>query len=131
MLSSSDARPSDIRPNTLEFWAHERPEQVGLIEGNRSLAYADWNRSADGVAAGLLARGVASGDIVVVRTQIRIEWAIVASALAKIGCSLLALNWRLTPAETHYVLSNSGANVRVCAHKDPAAVLAGDAGTSL
>ena len=131
MLSSSDARPSDIRPNTLEFWAHERPEQVGLIEGNRSLAYADWNRSADGVAAGLLARGVASGDIVVVRTQIRIEWAIVASALAKIGCSLLALNWRLTPAETHYVLSNSGANVLVCDDKDPAALLAGLAGIDL
>ena len=45
----------------------------------------------------------------VTRVQIRTEWPIISAALGKLGCRLLGLNWRLTPAETQYVLTNSGA----------------------
>ncbi len=116
---------SKPNPGTLEFWAAQKPDAIALVEGERALTYAQWNERADRVAAGLQARGVVAGDIVVLRTQIRLEWAIVASALAKLGCSLLALNWRLTPSETRYVLSNSGANVLICDDIDPAALMAG------
>ncbi len=109
-----------VTPGTIEHWAREKPDAVAIVEGDRQLTFAAWNEAADRVAASLHALGVQRGDIVVVRTQIRLEWGIVAGALGKLGCSLLAQNWRLTPAETQYVLGNSGATVFVCDDPDPA-----------
>lgn len=111
-----------VTPATLEHWAREKPDVVAIVEGDRSLTYRAWNDAADRVAAGLDRHGVRRGDIVVLRTQIRLDWGILASALAKLGCSLLALNWRLTAAETQYVLGNSGATVVICDDPDPAAL---------
>lgn len=122
---------STVVPNTLEHWAGVKPDAVGIIEGERSLTYAAWNDAANRVAAGLAARGVKQGDIVVLRTQIRLEWGVLASALGKLGCSLLAINWRLTPPETQYVLSNAGASVVVCDDPDPAALKEAFAGLSI
>jgi long-chain acyl-CoA synthetase len=110
-------------PATLEHWAAQQPDAIALIEGERQLSWAQWNDQADRLAGALLARGLAAGDIVVLRTQIRIEWAVIASALAKIGCALLGLNWRLTTAETRHVLNNSCAHAIVCDDADPAALL--------
>ncbi|MEA2817358.1 MAG: long-chain acyl-CoA synthetase [Rhodospirillaceae bacterium] len=104
---------------TVEHWAREKPDSVAIVEGERNLTYAALNDAADRVAAGLHEHGVRRGDIVVLRTQIRLEWAILSAALGKLGCSLLALNWRLTPPETQYVLSNSGAKVFICDDPDP------------
>lgn len=109
-----------VTAGTIEHWAREKPDAVAIIEGDQSLTYAAWNEAADRVAAGLERHGVRRGDIVVLRTQIRLDWAILSSALAKLGCSLLALNWRLTAAETQYVLGNSGATVFICDDPDPA-----------
>lgn len=108
-----------VTAGTIEHWAREKPDAVAIIEGDQSLTYAAWNEAADRVAAGLGRHGVRRGDIVVLRTQIRLDWAILSSALAKLGCSLLALNWRLTAAETQYVLGNSGATVFICDDPDP------------
>jgi long-chain acyl-CoA synthetase len=109
-----------VTAGTVEHWAREKPDAIAIIEGDRSLTYAAWNEAADRVAAGLERHGVQRGDIVVLRTQIRLDWAILSSALAKLGCSLLALNWRLTAAETQYVLGNSGATVFICDDPEPA-----------
>lgn len=111
-------------PGTLEHWAQEKPDAIALVDGSRSITYAEWNDAANRVANALAERGVAAGDIVVVRTHIRHEWAMVASALAKLGCSLLGLNWRLTPGEAQHVLANSGARALVCDDPDPAALIA-------
>jgi long-chain acyl-CoA synthetase len=109
-------------PGTIEHWAAERPDEVAIVEGDRELTYRQWNEAADRVAYGLAERGVGSDDIVVLRTQIRTEWAVLSSALAKLGASLLGLNWRLTPSETQYVLSNSRATAIVCDDPDPSAL---------
>jgi len=84
---------------TIEYWAEQRPDAVAVVDGERTLTYRAWNDAADRVASALTDRGLVTGDIVVLRTHIRIEWNILASALAKLGCSLLGLNWRLTPGE--------------------------------
>ncbi|MFB9263447.1 class I adenylate-forming enzyme family protein [Bradyrhizobium erythrophlei] len=111
-----------VQPNTVEAWAASRPDDVAFIEGDRQLTWSQLNDAANRVAHSLAARGVVAGDIVVLRTQIRIEWPILSEALGKLRCSLLGLNWRLTPSETQYVLSNSGATVVVCDDDDPAAL---------
>jgi len=109
-------------PGTLEHWAAVKPDEVAIVEGARETTWRQWNDLANRLAHGLKARGVAPGDIVVTRTQIRTEWPIIRSALAKLGCQILGLNWRLTPAETKYVLSNSGAHAILCDDTDPDAL---------
>ncbi len=111
-----------VQPNTVEAWAASRPDDVAFIEGDRQLTWSELNDAANRVAHGLASRGVVAGDIVVLRTQIRIEWPILSEAIGKLRCSLLGLNWRLTPSETQYVLSNSGATVVVCDDDDPSAL---------
>jgi long-chain acyl-CoA synthetase len=113
-----------VTHGSLEYWAQEKPNAIAVIDGNQSLTFADWNDAANRIANALAERGVTAGDIVVVRTHIRREWNIVASALAKLGCSLLGLNWRLTPSEVQYVLANSGAHALICDDADPTALLA-------
>jgi long-chain acyl-CoA synthetase len=108
---------------TLEHWAARQPDELALVEGAQQRTWGQWNDQADHLAAALQARGLVAGDIVIVRTQSRVEWPILASALAKLGCRLLGLNWRLTNAEILHVLNNSRANAIVCDDADPAALL--------
>lgn len=111
---------TDLRPGTLEFWARERPDAPAIIEGDRVLTWSAWNDLADRLAEGLAARGLVAGNILVTRMQIRPEWAIASAAAAKLGLRLLGLNWHLTPAETKFVLSNSGAHAIICDDREPA-----------
>jgi long-chain acyl-CoA synthetase len=110
---------SQPHPGSLEYWAREQPHAPAVIEGERILTWKAWNDEADRLAHGLRRRGIAPGDIVVTRMQIRAEWPIASAALGKLGCRLLGLNWRLTPAETRYVLTNSAAQALICDDEDP------------
>jgi long-chain acyl-CoA synthetase len=105
---------------SLEHWAAESPNDIAIIDGDRTLTFREWNDAADRVANALASFGLVAGDIVVVRTHIRHEWNIVASAVAKLGCSLLGLNWRLTQSEVQYVLANSQAHALICDDAAPA-----------
>jgi long-chain acyl-CoA synthetase len=113
---------TDLRPGSLEYWARQQPDAPAVIEGERVLTWRQWNDEADRLAEGLARRGIVAGDIVVTRMQIRPEWPIASAALGKLGCRLLGLNWRLTPAETHYILSNSGAHALICDDAHPTAL---------
>jgi long-chain acyl-CoA synthetase len=110
-------------PGSIEFWAATKPDEVAIIEGDRHLTWRSLNDLANRLAHGLAAKGIKAGDIVVVRTQIRLEWPVISAALGKLGCSLLGLNWRLTRSETQYVLSNSGAQAIICDDPDPSPLL--------
>jgi len=105
-----------------EFWAAERPDQIAIVDGDQHITWRELNDAADRLAEGLSARGLVEGDILVTRMQIRHEWAIASAAAAKLGLQILGLNWRLTPSETQYVLSNSGAHAILCDDVDPAAL---------
>src|SRR5580658_3583078 len=111
---------SDLRPGSLAFWAREQPDASALIEGDRVVTWKAWNDEADRLADGLSRLGLAAGDVLVTRMQIRPEWPITGAAAAKLGCRILGLNWRLTPSEVRYVLSNSGAHAIICDDADPA-----------
>jgi long-chain acyl-CoA synthetase len=108
------------QPGSVEHWARERPDAPAVIESGRTLTWKAWNDAADRLAEGLAARGLAVGDALVTRMQIRPEWPIASAAAGKLGLRILGLNWRLTPAETRYVLSNSGAHAILCDDADPA-----------
>jgi long-chain acyl-CoA synthetase len=122
---------STPREGSLEYWAQQRPDSAAIIENSEVLTFGSWNHLADALAEGLTKRGIVAGDIIVTRLQIRKEWPIIAAAAAKLGCAILGLNWRLTPAETHYVLSDSKANVVICDDPDPVALMPAFAGLPL
>src|SRR5580693_1294497 len=113
---------TDPQPGSLEYWARQKPDAPAVIEDDRVLTWGAWNDEADRVAHGLRRLGLAPGDVLVTRMQIRAEWPVVSAAAGKLGCRLLGLNWRLTAAETRYVLSNSGAHAIICDDADPAAL---------
>jgi long-chain acyl-CoA synthetase len=115
----TETTTKDARSNSLEFWAQTKPDQVALVEGERSLTWSEWNRLSDHLAESMARAGVGRDDIIAVRTQIRIEWGIINCAIAKLGGSVLGLNWRLTPSEVAYVLGNSGAVGLMADDPDP------------
>ncbi len=108
-------------PNSLEHWAAVRPAEVAIVDGPHSVTWGAWNDVSDRLADALKRRGVGSGDIIAVRTQIRHEWLFVSEAAAKLGCALLPFNWRLTPAESRHILLDSAASVLIFDDEDPAA----------
>lgn len=109
--------PDQIR--TLEYWAKAKPTEIAVVEGGVSMDWATLNNKANSVAEGLAKAGLSAGEVVCVRLQIRIEWLVINAALSKLGCSLLGLNWRLTPDETRYVLNNSGAKAIILDDANP------------
>lgn len=108
------------KPNRLEYWAAAIPDAIAIHEGERTTTWGDWNRSADRLAQALIDRGFGTDDVVAVRMLNRIEWAVTYAALAKIGCAMVGVNWRLTPAELNYILTSSNATGLICDDADPA-----------
>jgi long-chain acyl-CoA synthetase len=98
------------RNATLEYWARVQPDRVALIQDYVTLSWAAINDGADRLANALLHYGAKTGDVVGVKTQICWEWVIINAALAKLGCTHLALNWRLTSHETAKLLRDSSAS---------------------
>jgi long-chain acyl-CoA synthetase len=112
-----------VRPASVEHWAVTTPDQLAVVEGARTLTWKQWDDASNRLAEALAQRGVKAGDVIGVRTQISMEWAVISQALAKLDCSLLALNWRLTPVEVAFCASNSGACGILCDDAEPTPVL--------
>lgn len=109
---------TEIRQGSMEYWAAHTPDALACIEGERNLTWLALNAQADRVAQALHERGLARGQIVALSMEVRMEWLVLSGALAKLGCSILGVNWRLTDTEAHYQLSNSGAHVFVTDAQD-------------
>jgi long-chain acyl-CoA synthetase len=110
-------------PGSVEYWASVKPDAVAIVESGRSFTWREQNERADRLAHAMRGVGLEAGDIVATRVQIRAEWPIISGALGKLGCRVLGLNWRLTPAETKYVLENSGTKAIFVDDSDPGALL--------
>lgn len=111
------------RNGTLEWLAENCGNRIGVVENDRQLTWKQLNEQANSLAEGLHEAGLGAGDVVCVRLQVRIEWVILNAALGKLGCSLLGINWRLTPEETRFVIEDSGAVGLVLDDEDPMPVL--------
>ena len=95
--------------------ARLRPTQLGAVDSQRSLTFAEWDQRASALAAGLLAQGLKAGDRVAVLAYNRIEWLEIYVALARSGLVALPLNFRLIRDEIAYILNDARAAALVCA----------------
>lgn len=107
------------RPGSPEDWAQRHPDRIAFIDPSSNallhrLTFAEWNSLANNLAHHLLNSGLQADDIVAIRMHNRMEWPILHLALAKIGCRILGVNWRLTADEMAYVIDHSDAKVFVC-----------------
>ena len=124
MADATFAAIAAPRPGSVEHWASQKPEAMAIVDGDgNALTWAEWNRSADEFAEGLRQRGIQRGDMVALRLHPQIEWAIITTALAKIGCQMVGINSRLTPSEVSYMFANSKAAAFVTDDDDPSPLL--------
>jgi long-chain acyl-CoA synthetase len=110
------------RSGSLEYWAAAKPGDMALIDESGGWTWAEWNLLADRLASGLGNLGLGRDDVVAVRTRTRKEWGLITVAAAKLDCTLLCLNWRLTPEETAYILADAGARAIICDDDQPASL---------
>ena len=90
---------TDLRYDWLRWRALATPGKLAVLWEGRSVSYAELDRLAGGLAAGLTARGVQHGAKVATYMGNSVEAIALIHAVARAGAVLVPLNTRLTPAE--------------------------------
>lgn len=93
----------------LEDSARRFPDKVALVCGNRRWTYAALEQSANRLAHGLLARGVARGDRVAICLENGFEAVVAVFAILKVGAVFLMVNPTTKHDKLATVLNNSRA----------------------
>jgi long-chain acyl-CoA synthetase len=94
-----------------------------LVEDASVLSYRDWNGYADQLADRLSDAGIGVGDVVALRAHTRLEWLVVACAVAKLDAVLLPLDPRLPPPDLRRILIDAGAAALICDDAAPGELL--------
>ena len=96
------------------FWLTKRAllggDREALVDGARRLTYRELNQRVNRLAGSLQALGLAYGDRCAILAYNCLEYVEVIFATAKLGLTLVPLNWRLSPPELAFNLSDSGAD---------------------
>jgi fatty-acyl-CoA synthase len=94
----------------LDAQARLMPDRLGARDLERTLSFRDWNDRACRLGNALLGLGLATGDRVAVLAYNRLEWAEIYAATAKAGLIAVPVNFRLSPAEIGFILTDAGAS---------------------
>jgi fatty-acyl-CoA synthase len=87
------------------------PDQVGVVDGNRRLTYAQVGDRVYRLASALRQRGVTRGDRVAVLSPNAAEVIEADFAVPHLGAVLVPINIRLSSEEIGYILAHAGASV--------------------
>jgi fatty-acyl-CoA synthase len=101
----------------LERAAARHPDREALVscaQGVR-LTYRELDAAVDGLATGLIARGIRPGDRVGIWAPNCVEWVLVQFATAKVGAILVNVNPAYRTHELAYALRQSGVRLLVSA----------------
>ena len=85
------------------------PQKLGILCGNTSWTYAEFDAIVSRLAAGLSGIGVKSGDRVAVLARNSHGFAALRFALARMGAVMVPINFMLKAEEVAYILRHSGA----------------------
>ena len=99
--------------NHIARHAHAKPDEVYLRFEGRSVTWAQLHERVNAVAAAMAARGVGFGDRVAIMMTNRPEFLEVMFAASVLGAIAVPVNFRLTPDEVAYILTDSGATLLV------------------
>ncbi len=90
--------------------AREQPDAEAIVDSGRRIAYAEFDRRVDALAAGLVRHGLAPGDRAALWIPNHAEYLFVYLACLRVGIVAVPINLRLADDEVHYVLAQSGAS---------------------
>ncbi len=85
------------------------PDKEALVDGEKRFTYRQLNGRVNRLARALQGLGLKSGDRLSILSTNCSEYVETIMAAAKLGVLLVPLNWRLTPAELTFILTDSGA----------------------
>jgi acyl-CoA synthetase (AMP-forming)/AMP-acid ligase II len=91
--------------------ADARPDHVAVLCEGRSVTYGELHRTSTRTANAMHRSGVEAGDRVAYLGKESEQYYDILFACAKAGAVLVPVNWRLTPAEVHHILLDSGATL--------------------
>jgi fatty-acyl-CoA synthase len=116
-VSGPSAAPllGETLAQSLDQAARAHGERTALVDrpSGRRWTYAELVRDADAVAAGLLDRGIGTGDRVGLWAQNVPEWTLVQYACARLGVILVNINPAYRSHELAYVLGQSGCRLLI------------------
>ncbi len=101
--------------DTLTRRTKRMPNREAVVEtdSGRRFTYAQINARTNRLANGLRALGAKAGDRIGILLMNGSEFVETFFATAKIGATLVPLNWRLTPDELEFILKDSGTTTLV------------------
>jgi fatty-acyl-CoA synthase len=97
--------------DTVSYWARWQGAHVAVRFGDRDLTWAELDRRATTLAAGLSAKGVGHGDRVGLLMSNRPEFLEVVIACARLGAIVAPFNLRFTAPELAFVVGNADCTV--------------------
>ncbi|MFG1351832.1 acyl-CoA synthetase [Xanthobacter autotrophicus] len=97
--------------------ARRFPDEIGFVDGARTLTWGEMEARVDAMAAELAQRGVGKGDRILVQSKNCLEMFESMFAAFRIGAVWVPTNFRQTPGEVAYLASASGARLMIC-HAD-------------
>src|SRR5580692_10342218 len=111
--------------NHIARHAHTKPDAVYLRFEGRSITWSQLERRVTAVAAAMARRGVRAGDRVAIMMTNRPEFLETMFAANALGAIAVPVNFRLSPDEIAFILTDSGAALLVVdATTGPAAAAA-------
>ncbi|OPY87504.1 MAG: Long-chain-fatty-acid--CoA ligase FadD13 [Smithella sp. PtaU1.Bin162] len=87
----------------------ETPDKEALVSDEKRFSYRELNQRINRLSWAMQSLGIKHGDRIAVLSYNCNEFAEIIIAAAKLGLILVPLNWRLTPVELTFILSDSGA----------------------
>ncbi len=97
----------------LQATASEKPDKTAIIFDDRRISYAELDRAARGVAAGLRARGIEAGDKVALLVPNVPEFTIAYFGILYAGAAVVPINVLAAAPEVAYFLEDSNARLLV------------------
>jgi len=85
--------------------------RLAFISGEEKVTYREVLKKVDRLAFGLSRIGLRKGDRIGVLAQNSLEYVYLYGAAAKLGAIMLPMNWRLSPQEVEYILSDGSPKV--------------------
>ena len=82
--------------------------RAALIDGERTISFAELERRTNRLARTLLVQGVSKGDRIALLLNDGSQFIEMVIAAGKVGAIAMLLNWRLTPAELGWILGEGG-----------------------
>lgn len=99
--------------NGIREFGRNTPGKTAIVDGDRTLTFADVDERSNRFAQALLARGVAQGDTVAVLAGNRAEYFEISAGLAKAGIAMVPLNSKNSAADNAYIVEHSEARILV------------------